>query len=385
MDIFLKILFWTSLGLTVYTYVLYPLLLIILDRLFKPQPFQTADDCPPVSLVIAAYNEEKVIEGRIRNCLSLDYPKDKLEIIVASDGSTDRTAEIAQKYAFDGVTLYAYPQRRGKVNVLNETVMKAKNGILVFSDANTMFTRPAVKKLVRYFADSRVGCVCGGLQFVNADGSYTGDLEGIYWRYETFLKKMEGKRGSLLGANGAIFAIRRELFQQVESDTIVEDFVMPMKILGMGYACVYAPEASAIEEAAHKIVHEKQRRIRIGAGDFQALFRLLYMLNPLKGFSALAFFSHKVLRWFAPFFLAIVFATNICLLPDGRRYIVIFALQVLFYVFAWIGRTLANRKKNNYKIFSLCYYFVSMNVALFLGFLRFLKGQQSVKWNRTER
>ena len=386
MFLFIIFLFWTSLFLILYSYIFYPIILILLEKISQPKAFHTNDEYyPPVSLIIAAYNEEKVIEGRIKNCLALDYPKDKLEIIVASDGSSDRTAEIIQQYAHDGVTLMAYPQRRGKVNVLNETIPKAKNGVVIFSDANTMFTRPAIKKMVRYFADPLVGCVCGGLQFVNADGSYTGDLEGIYWRYETFLKKMEGKRGAVLGANGAIFSIRKDLYVPLEPDTIVEDFVMTMRILQKGFACVYAPEAAAIEEAAHKIIQEKQRRIRIGAGDFQALCRLWPMLNPARGFSALAFLSHKVLRWLAPFFLIFLFVTNVFIFTHGCRYLLIFILQLSFYGMALIGEFLALRTKKNFKLFSLCYYFVSMNMGLFLGFVKFMKGTQSVKWNRTER
>jgi len=367
-----------------YAYCFYPVLLWLLDRFFKVQKFLSNEDCPPVSLIVAAYNEEKVIESRIRNCLALDYPKDKLEIIIASDGSSDGTTDIVRRYAPEGVVLHAYAERRGKVNVLNETVPKAKYSIVLFSDANTAFTRQAVKKLVRYFADPNVGCVCGGLQFVNAEGSNTGELEGIYWRYETFLKKIEGRRGALLGANGAIFAIRKGLYQSLESDTIIEDFVLPMRILQKGFACLYASEASAIEEAAHKIVHERQRRVRIGAGDFQSLFRLLPMLNPFRGFPALAFFSHKVLRWLAPFFLAVAFAANIFLLTSGRPYIFIFILQCAFYSAALAGRGMVRRKKQ-FKLLSLAYYFASMNLALFLGFLKFLQGTQSVKWNRTER
>ncbi len=337
-----------------------------------------------MSIIIAAYNEEKVIEGRIDNCLALDYPKDKLEIIIASDGSSDQTPTIVSRYASEGVTCFDYKERRGKVNVLNETVPKAKHNLVVFSDANTMFKRDALKKLIRHFADDRIGCVVGGLQFINAKGSSTAELEGVYWRYETLLKKLEGKRGSLLGANGAIFGIRKELFIALEPDTIVEDFVLPMKILERGFHVVYAPEASAIEEAAHKIIQEKQRRIRIGAGDFQALFRLLPMLNPLRGFPALAFWSHKALRWFAPIFMVIAFISNLLIFNQGEFFKLTFIFQYVFYILAFIGQLLS-RTPRNFKIFSLCYYFVSMNVALLLGLIRYLTGTQSVKWKRTER
>lgn len=375
--------FWTSSFCVVYTYVLYPLGLYIHDRTVTPKKFKKSDDLPGLTLIIAAYNEEKVIKSRIENCLALDYPRELLEIIIASDGCDDKTNEIVGKYKDRGITLFDYKERRGKVNVLNETVPKAKNNIVVFSDANTMFARDALKKLVKHFGDERVGCVCGGLHFVNADGSKTGELEGFYWRYETRLKIMEGRRGSLLGANGAIFAVRKELFVACPADTIVEDFVMPMRILQRGHMVLYDPTASAIEEAAHKIIHEKQRRIRIGAGDFQALFRLLPMLNPLKGFPALAFFSHKVLRWFAPFFLVFSFISNLFLI-NHPFYSVLFVLQSTFYMSAFIGQMLS-WSGINMRFFNLCYYFVSMNLALFLGFLRYVSGRQKVAWQRTER
>ena len=377
-------LFIISSFLIIYSYVLYPILLLIWDKLSNAKNcYKTSEDLPGVSILIAAYNEEKFIKSRIENCFALDYPKDKLEIIIASDGSSDQTATIALDYTNKGISLFDYKERRGKVNVLNETLPQTKYSIVVFSDANTHFKPDAIKNLVRHFGDEKIGCVVGRLQFVNAEGSSTADLEGIYWRYETMLKKLEGKRGCLLGANGGIFAIRKNLFIKLPPDTIVEDFVMPMKILEGGHAVIYEPNAHAIEEAAHKIIQEKQRRIRIGAGDFQALFRLLPMLNPFKGFPAIAFWSHKVLRWFTPFFMAISLITNLFLI-NHPKFLLIFLTQCLFYISALLGQYLSHVGKHN-KIFNLCYYFVSMNLALFLGFIRYMSGTQSVKWKRTDR
>lgn len=379
----LKTIFWISGFFVVYTYFMYPLFLLLWDRLMPRMEFKKNNGLPKVSLIVSAYNEEKVIRSRIENCLSLDYPKENLEVIIASDGSDDGTASIVKEYASKGIRLFDYKDRRGKVNVLNETVSKASYEIMAFSDANTMFKRDALKNLVRHFIDERIGCVCGGLQFVNAHDSKTGELEGFYWRYETMLKKLEGQRGSLLGANGAIYAIRKNLYEVCPEDTVVEDFYIPMKILQKGYLCVYDPQASAIEEATHKIIQEKERRIRIGAGDFQALFRLLPMLNPFKGFPALAFWSHKVLRWFAPFFLIMVFVANVFLIHEPL-YSFMFGLQVVFYTMAWIGQIL-NWSGMHVKFFNLCYYFVSMNLALLLGFFRYVAGKQQVAWDRTER
>jgi len=377
------ILFWTSYILIIYSYMVYPVLLRVLDKLFKPKAFVQTDDLPMVSLIVSAFNEEKVIRQRIENCFSLDYPEGHLEVLIASDGSDDKTAEIVKEYEGRGIILLDYKEREGKVNVLNKTVPKASHDILIFTDANTMFKHDAIKKLVRHFGDSKIGCVCGSLQFVNAKGSQTGELEGFYWRYETMMKKLEGKRGALLGANGAIYAIRKSLYENCPSDTIVEDFYLPMRILHKGYHVIYDVDANALEESAHKVIHEKERRIRIGAGDFQALFRLLPMLNPFKGFSALAFWSHKVLRWFAPILLLIVFASNSYLyyIPFYKG---MFLLQVVFYVFACFGQVLSWSGFHN-KIFSLPYYFVSMNLALLLGLFRYLSRSQKSAWKRTER
>lgn len=380
----IELIFWVSAGCILHTYVFYYLTLVVIDRFFPAPKFkQSSSDLPFVSIIIAAYNEEKVIKSRIENCLSLDYPTDRLEIIIASDGSDDKTNDIVRQYKEKGIDLYDYKPRRGKVNVLNRAVEECSHNIIVFSDANTMFKRDAVRNLVRHFADERIGCVCGGLQFVNAHGGKSGVLEGFYWKYETILKKLIGRRGALLGVNGGIFAIRRELFEKCPSDTIVEDFVIGMKVLQKGYAVVYDPMACALEEATQKFIHEKERRIRIGAGDYQALFRLLPMLNPFKGLSAFAFLSHKVLRWLAPFFMITAFISN-ALLLEYPYYDLLFAAQCTFYLCAVLGQVLS-RTSINIKFLGLCYYFVSMNYALLLGFFRYIRQTQKVAWNRTER
>jgi len=378
----MKLLLIICLSAIFYSYILYPILLKIFVRI-RPQGAQDETYLPFVSIIIAAYNEDKVIEKKVQNCLSLDYPKDSLEIIVASDGSTDRTNDIVRQYAQAGIQLIAYPQRRGKVNVLNSTVPGAKGDIIVFTDANAVFQKDAISKLIRPFSNEKIGCVCGLLKFLSAEGSSSGELEGVYWRYETFLKKREGAMGSLLGANGAIYAIRKELFFACPPDTIVEDFVIPMKILEKGFQVVYDHEAIAYEEAAKHIIQEKGRRIRIGAGDYQALFMLWHMLNPLRGFPALAFWSHKVLRWFAPFFMTGAFMANLFLLSQPL-FLGLFIIQCLFYLCAFLGQMLSWIGVS-VKILNLCYYFVSMNLALFLGFIRFVTRTQSVAWERTER
>ena len=376
-------LFWVSVLAVVYAYAIYPVLLLLFRWVRRPVERRMSKELPHVSILIAAFNEEKVIRRRIENCLKLDYPVDRLEVIIASDGSVDQTNEIAREYGHAGIRLHEYPERRGKVNVLNDSAPRAEGEIILFSDANTFFAEDAVKKLVRHFGDERIGCACGRLQFVNADGSRTADLEGVYWRFETLLKRLEGERGSLLGANGAIFALRKALYEPCPPQTIVEDFVLPMKVLQNGHQVVFEPDALATEEAPPGLAHEYGRRTRIGAGDLQALGMLLPMLNPFRGFPALAFFSHKVLRWFGPFFLGTALVTNLFLasVPGYRGTLL---LQGAFYFSAAVGGILEYLGRP-VRLFSLPYYFVSMNWALFAGYLRLLLGRQKVTWRRTER
>ena len=377
----MKILFWTVSILIVYTYLLYPLVLSVLAR-FKKEILQKSDILPGVSIIVSAYNEEVVIEEKIKNCMELDYPKESLEIIIASDGSDDRTNEIVKRFFDEGVVLADYKERRGKSEVLNRTVPTAKNEIIVLSDANTSFRKDALKMLVRNFGDDRVGCVCGEMKFRNSRENKIGELEGFYWKYEVFLKRLEGQRGSLLGANGGIYAIRKRLFEKIPSDTIIDDFVIPMKILEKEYRVLYEPEAIAYEDTAKGVIQEMARRVRIGAGDFQSLILTRQLLNPFRGFSAFSFWSHKVLRWFAPFFLTGALFFN-AFLAEERFYLIVFIIQISFYIAALIGRI--NSKTARIKVFGMCYYFVSMNIALLVGFFKFLTGTQKVTWERTER
>ncbi len=386
-ETFLLLILLISGTVIIYCYGIYPFILFCLAKCKRGVvPDFTLHSQSSVSIIVAAYNEEKHIAQKIENCLNLEYPKDRLEVIIASDGSTDKTVEISQNYASHGIKVFAFPLRRGKVNLLNDVIPKAKHEIIVLTDANTIFSPGAINKLIRHFTDPRIGAVCGALEFTKPDGSRTAELEGIYWKFETFLKRIEGSFGSLLGANGAIYAIRKSLFEPLPPDTIVEDFIIPMKILEKGYRVVYEPQAFATEEATKHIIQEKTRRIRIGAGDFQALIMLRRLLHPRFGFVSFAFWSHKVLRWFMPFFLFLAFVSNMVLVKfyPNTFYKALFITQCFFYFSAFIGYILS-WGNIPIKVFNLCYYFVSMNLALFLGFLRFLTKSQSVTWERTER
>jgi cellulose synthase/poly-beta-1,6-N-acetylglucosamine synthase-like glycosyltransferase len=377
-----ELLFWLSIAAIAYTYLIYPFVLWLINAISKVV-IKREEIQPSVSLIISAYNEEQVMEERIKNCLSLDYPKEKLEIIIGSDASTDETNSIINKYEAFGVKLVNYAVRSGKVNVLNRIIPVAKGEIVILSDANTICSEDTVKKIVRSFADPTVGCVCGKLILRTPDKASGGELEGVYWRYENILKTMEGKRGALLGANGGIYAFRKELFDSVPSNTIVEDFVIPMKILIKGYKVAYAPDAIAYEDTSKSLADEHVRKIRIGAGVYQAILLTLPMLNIFRGFPSFAYWSHKVLRWLVPFFLIAILITNLLLL-EKSLYQSTYMAQALFYAAALFGFP-ANKTLSRLKPFSLSYYFLSMNLCLLLGFLRFVTATQKVTWQRANR
>jgi len=379
---------WTSLALVVYAYVGYPLLLDWLAGLFGrrswPAP-RPGESLPTVSLLIAALNEEKWIADRVLNALHQDYPPDRLRVVIASDGSTDRTCQIVEGLAarYPGrVLLYDFSQRRGKATVLNSVLPELTSEIVALSDANTFFARDAVRNLARWFRDRSVVAVCGKLNLVDAA---TGrNVDGLYWRYENFLKEREGRLGALLGANGAVYAIRQANYFLIPGDTIIDDFVIPLQMkLRTGGRIVYDAAAEATEETPPRVADEFRRRARIGAGGFQSLARLWPLALPSAGWTALAFVSHKLLRWFAPLFLVLALAANLLLLhrPEFR---LLFALQASFYAAAAVGALLPGNS-TAIRGLRLATLFTSMNAALALGFWRWLAGLQRGTWQRTAR
>jgi cellulose synthase/poly-beta-1,6-N-acetylglucosamine synthase-like glycosyltransferase len=379
--------FWISLILAVYTYALYPPLIWGLSRLFGRQP-EAEDvgdaDLPNISLLIAAYNEETEIEGRIRNALALDYPRDKLEIAIGSDGSTDGTDRIVRRFAGEGVRLLSYKQRRGKASVLNASLPELSGEIIVLSDANTYNDPNAARRLVRWFRDRSVGAVCGRL--VLTDPVTGRNVDSLYWKYETFLKCCEGRLGGLLGANGAIYAIRREFYSPIPSETIVDDFVIPLLAkVRTGCTIVYDGEAVAHEETPPDLTAEFHRRSRIGAGGFQSIPLLWKLLDPRRGWVAFTFLSHKILRWLCPFFLLVVLAGNLVLLTTGRTlYLALMLSQLAFYIASLLSAYLpaGYRMLKPLRIAAL---FTGMNAALLVGFFRWMRGIQKGTWTRTAR
>lgn len=390
-----RIVLWIAGGLAVYTYFGYPLLLLtvtgliqavrdlrfLVRRASRRTSTVAEEELPSVSLVIPAYNEDAAIQAKIENSLALDYPADKLEIIVASDGSDDRTNEIAESFANRGVTLAAYGERRGKPSVINDTVERATGEIVVLSDATTMIDADAIRRIVRHFADANVGAVNGELRFASPGEGHGG--EGLYWRYEVMIKFMENRLGVVLGSSGALCAVRKAFYRPIPADCICDDFVITLNTMIDGHRAVYDPEAQSAEETAASVEMESSRRERIGAGNFQALHHTARLLNPLRGWPAFCYLSHKIFKWTTWIFMLAALAANIPLVCEPV-YLVILILQVGFYGLAILGG-LRVRIPVLSKIARVPHYFVAMHIALFRGFCRYVRGTQKVAWQREHR
>jgi len=373
-------LFWFSLGTLAYIYIGYPLLVWVLARLFGRDPVRR-ETTPMVSLLIPAYNEEAHIEEKLRNSLSLDYPTDRLEILVASDGSTDRTNAIVKAFAAQGVRLIAMSQNIGKASMLSRVVPLLRGEIVVFSDASSQLARDALRKLLRPFADPRVGCVSGLYRLI---GDAVGDLraqgEGLYWRYETFIKRQESRLHSILGAHGAFYAIRRSLFQHVGETDINDDYLVPMRIVASGARAVYEPAAVAWERELASVEGEFARRRRIAAGNCQQIAALRHLLHPRRGWMAFCFFSHKVLRTAAPL-LMIALLISSPWLPAPWAALALGA-QALLYGSAWIGY-LCQRSGRRIPWLSPPLYFCLGNLAMLAGLCKYCFRRGELGWERS--
>jgi cellulose synthase/poly-beta-1,6-N-acetylglucosamine synthase-like glycosyltransferase len=386
MTVAIQIFFWSSVGAVLFAYLGYPLVIQACarwwGRLAPPSELDDPGEWPTVSLLIAAYNEEDCIAARLENALALDYPADKLEIVIGSDGSDDRTAEIVNSFGDARIRLFDYRERRGKSSVLNATVPELVGEIIVFSDANTNYQPDAIRKLVRWFQHPDIGAVCGKL--VLTDPETGQNVDSMYWRYETFIKKCEGRLGALLGANGAIYALPKKYFVPIPGNTIVDDFVIPLLAkLTHRFQIVYDPEAIASEESPAAIGSEFRRRSRIGAGAYQSLVSLWGLLHPRHGWTAFSFLFHKLLRWSVPFLLVAALVSNLLLL-DQRLYQVTLGLQAAFYLFSLLGAYVRGRSLP-VRLLRLATMFSSMNAALFVGFWRWLLKEQRGTWQRTAR
>lgn len=374
-----QILFWTATLLILHTYFFYPLLLILADAAQQAltnlrfiargeeRRFRGDENFfPGVSLMVAAFNEERCLEDKIANSLSLSYPPSRFEVVIGSDGSTDRTNEIVRTCRDPRVRLSS-GSGAGKVNVLNRCIPSGRGDIIVLSDANTLIEKGAIRKLVRHFEDPDVGVVCGRLKLYNpTKRSYE---ESTYWIYESLIKFYESKRGMVMDANGGLYAIRRTLYERLPDNAIVGHFLIPLRILDRGYKVLYEPEAVAYGEGTEENAAEFSRRAGIAAGNFQTLRLLPGLVSPFGGLRAFALWSHKILRWCAPALMTAALASNLLLLR-GIFFQFTFALQAIFYGMAFVGRngSVTGALK---RIVLIPYYFVAMNLAIAVGFWRF--------------
>ena len=375
---FLQAIFWLSVGTLLYAYLGYPLLLWALSR-FRSRPVRKGVYEPTVSVIITAYNEERDLAAKLENTLAIDYPKEKLEIIVASDCSTDRTDEIARSFAAHGVRLHRQPQRLGKTAAQNAAVELARGEIILFSDATTLYQPDVLRVLLPNFADPSVGCVAGRLVYVDPANSATGHGARSYWSYETFLKERESAILSLIGCSGCLYAVRRSAYVPLYPEAC-SDFIIATKMVEQGLRAVYEPEAVAIEETNRRSDRELRMRVRVITQTISDLWRHRAMLNPRRsGFYAIELLSHKVLRYLAPALLIAILLSSAALASQSDFYFIVFVLQALFYLLAFIG-WMAEGFGIHQRLIALPHYFVLANLAVVLAFIKFLRGERYARW-----
>ena len=375
-----KITFGVCWILIAYTYVGFPLLLALLARrrgVLPVLPTRAEADLPRVTMVVAAYNEAAVLPAKLANTWAIDYPAERFTLLIGSDGSADATPEILRGCKDTRLRAHCFPERRGKISVLNDLAARAGTDILIMSDANTLFAPDAVRLLVAPFADPAVGCVSGEL-VIEQEGGVSG--EGIYWKYEGWIKRNESRLGFLIGCNGGIFALRRNLYDVLPASTIIEDFVLTLRVLEKGFQVQFEPKARGTEPACISAKAEMTRKIRIGAGGFQALGLTRPLLHPRFGAIAFAFWGHKVLRWLAPQFIVIALLANLALIR-----LPLFAAFLILQIggaFIALRAYQARPGRETGRLARPIGYFYLMNYALLCGFFRFLFGTQRVTWDR---
>ncbi len=389
----MKLLFWLSLLVIVYTFVGYGMVLYVLVRLRRifrgPRrlPAAAESDLPTCTLVVAAYNEEAFIEAKIKDTLALRYPAGKLNILFITDGSTDRTPEIISN--FPQITLLHRPERRGKIAAIHRAAETISTEAIVFTDANTFLNPDALIHLCRHYADPTVGAVAGEKRVKSeaaADASSAG--EGFYWKYESKLKQWDSELYSVVGAAGELFSVRKSLYQPVSADSIIDDFMISMLIAKKGYRIVYEPDAYAVETASENVSEELKRKIRIAAGGMQSIIWLSGMLNIFRyGLLSFQYISHRVLRWtVTPFLLIVVFVLNIALVLQTNEpvYQAFMIAQLAFYALGATGFLLEKRQLR-VKLLFVPYYFCVMNYAVIAGIIRYFRKQQSAAWEKSKR
>lgn len=384
-------LFWVCLFIIFYAFVGYGIflfVLLLLKRLvYKPEStLYSFTELPSVTLIIAAYNEGSIIRKKIENTLLLSYPLNKLNYIVVTDGSTDNSAVIVAEYP--QIILLHREGRTGKINAVHRAMQQVNSEIVIFTDANTFLNQDALINISRHYKNQLVGAVAGEKRVWIDEKSDATAGEGIYWKYESKLKKWDSDLNSVVGAAGELFSIRTSLYEPVEKDTLLDDFIISMRIAAKGFKIVYEPEAFAMETSSENIKEELKRKVRIAAGGIQSILRLKELLNvfryPILSFQ---YISHRVLRWTViPFLIIFVFALNILIIIRGSSvlYLIFFSVQIIFYMAAALGWLLEKRQLRN-KFLFIPYYFVLMNYAVLAGIKRFYTGAQQVTWDKAKR
>lgn len=380
------VLFWVCFFLVIYIYIGYPVLIKLISLVVEPIKKNAKDkeleELPMLSILIAAFNEEKDIEETLKNKIELDYPQHKFEILVVSDESTDKTDEIVEamtKQSDVSIRLFRQTPRNGKTSGLNLIVPETKGEIIIFSDANSIYENNALNRLVENFSDENIGYVTGKMVYANPDGSLVGDGCSSYMKYENWMREVETSLGSVVGVDGGIDAMRKNLYQHLRADQL-PDFVQPLKIVEKGYRVVYEPAAILKEDALSNAGSEYTMRVRVTLRALWALKDMVVLFNPFKhGLFSLQLFSHKLLRYLAFMPIITVFVLNIALFDEGGLYQFLFVSQIIFYLLALLGKSFQH-KQNNPVYFALPYYFTLLNVACVHAVWRFIKGEKQVIW-----
>jgi len=386
-----KIFFWLSVFIVFYTYLGYGIILYLLvkikEHFYPAKVIHYTDDYPEITLLIAAYNEESVVAEKMVNCRALNYPEGKLKFFWITDGSNDKTNELLA--AYPEVRVLFQPERQGKTAALNRGLDYIETPIVAFTDANTMLNENAILEMARSFGDPKVGCVAGEKRIEQKDDSGATAGEGIYWKYESTLKALDDRLHSAIGAAGELFAIRTALFEKMPTDTLLDDFILSMRIAQKGYKIAYCKKAYAIEDPSANMLEEEKRKIRISAGGLQSIYRLRSLLNPFKyGVLSFQYVSHRVLRWsVTPIIFFLLFPLNILIIAlyeNTLLYIILLALQILFYMAGYWGQRCAQKQIKN-KLFYIPYYFLFMNTSVLKGF-KYLKNKKgSGVWEKAKR
>ena len=385
------ILFWISLFLVFYTFFGYGILLYLLvhlKRIFKPTPRKKHefDDLPTCTLIVAAYNEEDFIHAKIKNTLELNYPKGKLELVFVTDGSSDRTPQLVAEYP--EITLLHEDGRKGKISAVHRAIEQVSTEVIVFTDANTFLNADALVLMCRHYADPKVGAIAGEKRVLIEETADATAGEGFYWRYESKLKEWDSELYSVVGAAGELFSIRKNLYQPVPVNSVLDDFMISMRIAEKGFQIIYEPEAYALESSSANITEELKRKIRIAAGGIQSVIWLKSLLNPFSlPILSFQYISHRVLRWtITPALMILTFLMNIWLVAEqsGLIYLLLLLGQLVFYIAAYLGKVMETRKIK-VKLFFIPYYFCVMNYAVMAGLIRYFFGEQSVIWEKAVR